>query len=91
MQLYTCNKKGVFPAAHPCGVAIKALDDAGLEYELTPVDGYRALPWTRGGGARDEVERVSGQKNVPVLVLDDGEVISGSGKIKSWAKSQTAA
>jgi glutathione S-transferase len=33
------------------------------------------------------VERLSGQRAVPILVLDDGEVISGSGEIARWAQS----
>jgi glutathione S-transferase len=32
------------------------------------------------------VEKLSGQRSVPILVLDDEEVIVGSGKIVSWAK-----
>lgn len=85
--LYTCGQKGSFAIAHPCGVAKKALDDAGLDYELKTVDGYRLLPWTRRGSARDEIERLSGQRNVPILVVDDDTVISGSGSIARWAKA----
>jgi glutathione S-transferase len=36
---------------------------------------------------RAEVERISGQRAVPILVLDDGEVITGSGRIVAWAKA----
>ncbi|MCB0866851.1 MAG: glutathione S-transferase domain-containing protein, partial [Solirubrobacterales bacterium] len=39
---------------------------------------------------RDEVKDLSGQENVPILVLDDGEVISGSGTIADWAKANPA-
>ncbi|MGN6586986.1 MAG: glutathione S-transferase N-terminal domain-containing protein, partial [Solirubrobacterales bacterium] len=35
---------------------------------------------------REEVKRLSGTNEVPILVLDDGEVISGSGTIARWAK-----
>lgn len=87
MVLYTCNQGGFGPGLlHPCAKAVNALDEAGLEYEMKKVDGYRALPWTRGGDARTEVKDLSGQPNVPILVLDDGEVISGSGTIAKWAK-----
>ena len=46
MVLYTCGFKktaGDLPAAiaHPCGRAAKALDDAGHDYELKTVGGYR--------------------------------------------------
>jgi glutathione S-transferase len=81
------------PLAHPCGRAAKALDDAGYSYELKVVGGYRGAPWTWRDRGRDraEVERLSGQRNVPILVLDDDQVISGSGDIARWAKEHPAA
>jgi len=86
--LYTCHQKTHVPALHPCGKAGKALDDAGYEYELKTVGGYRLMPWTWGSRAEDraEVKELSGTNEVPILVLDDGEVISGSGTIARWAK-----
>jgi glutathione S-transferase len=44
--------------------------------------------WTLPNRARDraEIERLSGQRAVPILVLDDGEVVTGSAAIVSWAK-----
>ncbi len=50
--------------------------------------GYRLVPWTRGSRAEDraEVKKLSGTNEVPVLVLDDDEVVSGSGAIARWAK-----
>lgn len=89
MILYTCGQKTHGPAfAHPCGKAGKALDAAGYEYELKTVGGYRLMPWTWGSREQEraEVTRLSGTPEVPILVLDDGEVISGSGSIASWAK-----
>jgi glutathione S-transferase len=96
--LYTCSfeKTGgglPGPIAHPCGRAAKALDDAGYSYEMKQVKGGSLRPWTWPGRARDraEVERLSGQRSVPILVLDDGEVISGSGPIVDWAKAHQPA
>lgn len=89
MVLYTCGQKTHGPAfAHPCGKAGKALDQAGYQYELKTVGGYRLMPWTWGsrGEDRAEVKKLSGTNEVPILVLDDGQVISGSGAIASWAK-----
>lgn len=79
------------PPLHPCGSAAKALDEAGVSYEMKTVGGYRLMPWTWPTRARDraEIERLSGQRQVPILILDDGEVISGSGQIKRWAEQQT--
>jgi len=34
---------------------------------------------------RREVERISGQRAVPVLMTVDGEVVVGSNKIIDWA------
>lgn len=89
MVLYTCGQKKMGPGfVHPCAKAGKALDAAGYEYELRTVGGYRMAPWTWGsrGADREEVKRLSGTNEVPILVLDDGEVISGSGAIARWAK-----
>jgi hypothetical protein len=95
--LYVCpNGKsfGGLPAviAHPCGRAAKALDDAGHEYECRTVKGGSLKFWTLPKRARDrtEVERLSGQRAVPILVLDDGSVIAGSGAIVQWARVKPA-
>jgi glutathione S-transferase len=93
MVLYTCEvgkSMGDLPAAiaHPCGRAAKALDRAGYEYEHKQVKGGVLKLWTLPKRAEDraEVERLSGQRGVPILVLDGGEVISGSGEIVRWAE-----
>ena len=94
MVLYTCGQKKHGPAfAHPCAKAGKALDAAGYEYELKTVGGYRLMPWTWGSRDEDraEVKKLSGTNEVPILVLDDGEVISGSSTIARWARSIRAA
>ena len=95
MTLYTCSSRksgGGLPApiAHPCGRAAKALDDAGLDYEIKEVRGGTLRFWTWHARAHDraEVEQLSGQRAVPILVLDDGEVITGSSKIVGWARAR---
>jgi glutathione S-transferase len=88
MVLYTCGaKKAAGRLGHPCGRAARALDQAGYKYELRTVGSYRFAPWTWGHREEDraEVRRLSGQNLVPILVLDDGEVIAGSGVIARWA------
>jgi len=94
MVLYTCGQKTVGPGiAHPCAKAGKALDAAGYEYEIKTVGGYRLGFWTWGSRAEDrvEVKKLSGTNEVPILILDDGEVISGSSTIARWAKEHPAA
>ena len=98
MVLYTCEvgkKYGNLPGpiAHPCGRAAKALDDAGHAYEHRKVKGGTMLPWTWPSRAADrrEVEELSGQRSVPILVLDDGDVITGSGRIAEWASRNPSA
>jgi glutathione S-transferase len=97
MVLYTCEMgktAGGLPApiAHPCGRAAKALDDGGHGYEMKQVKGGTLKLWTWPSRARDraEVQQLSGQRSVPILVLDGGDVITGSGAIVEWAGSNPA-
>ena len=97
MVLYTCPDGKAFgglpgPIAHPCGKAAKALDDAGVSYEIKQVKGGTLKLWTLPSRARDraEIEKLSGQRSVPILVLDDGEVITGSGSIVRWAQANAS-
>jgi glutathione S-transferase len=87
MVLYVCPGGGAAPLVHPCGRAAKALDDAGHDYQCKQVKGGRMMFWTWRARARErsEIKRLSGQRAVPILVLDDGEVIVGSGTIARWA------
>jgi glutaredoxin len=96
MVLYTCalRKTGANlpgPLAHPCGRAAKALDDAGHTYRIEEVRGGSLKFWTWPSRARDraEVEKLSGQRAVPILVLDDGHVITGTQPIVDWARAAT--
>ncbi len=98
MILYTCGAKksgGGLPGplAHPCGRAAKALDDAGHRYEHRTVKGgtFKAWTWPSRAADRAEIERLSGQRSVPLLVLDDGSVITGSGTIAAWARERAPA
>ena len=96
MKLYVCYdflKNVTFtprPGGHPCGKALKAVRDAGHEPEVVAVGGLLIPPLNRLG-RRDEVEKVSGQRTVPVLVTDTGEAVYDSKKIIAWAKENPAA
>jgi glutaredoxin len=88
--LYTCaQRKSLASVGHACGRAAKALDDAGYEYELRELPGSRLVPWTwrQRRSGRDEVKKLTGQINLPVLVLDEGKSLVGSGMIVDWARA----
>jgi hypothetical protein len=98
MKLYVCwgtfpvpwPRRGASwrPAAHPCKRAFDALTAAGHLPEVTKVYGLAPLPdFTRG---RREVRRLTGKSEVPVLVLDDGELVVGSSSIVAWAREHPA-
>ena len=93
MLLYTCpagTSFGSMPVVqHPCGKAAKALDDAGHTYETETVGGFKSLGFTRRG-KRDGIRELTGQEDVPVLVLDDGVAIAGSSEIVAWARANPA-
>ncbi len=93
MRLYVCY--GTFPSprpgGHPCANAYHALREAGYEPEVKKSYGFGLLPslFNRTSG-RQEVERLTGNRWVPTLVLDDGTVIDGSHEIGDWAKANPA-
>lgn len=90
MKLYTCpagKHGGNAPLVkHPCGVAAKALDEAGHQYEIEAVGGFKNIPFSRRG-RREQIVAMTGQEDVPVLLLDDGTAIQGSSNIARWATS----
>ena len=93
MKLYICW--GTFgsprPGGHPCANAYHALKDAGHEFEVEKVHGLGIGPIkVTGTPGRKEVSELTGQSQVPVLVLDDGQTIFDSKKIISWAESNQA-
>jgi glutaredoxin len=76
------------PGAHPCKKARDALKAAGHSPAVVKAHGFAALPdITR---ARKEVKRLTGESFVPVLVLDDGQVIRDSKNIVAWARDNPA-
>jgi glutathione S-transferase len=94
MKLFVCWGTHREPLhRHPCRVAHQALLAAGHEPEVIKVRGLgvgpRFLHWTTDG--RREVERLSGQRVVPVLLTDDSEVIVESAAIVSWAEANQSA
>jgi glutathione S-transferase len=93
MVLYTCPAKTHGANAplikHPCGVAAQALEHAGHSYTLKIVGGFKNVPFSRRG-KREEIVALTGQEDVPVLVLDDGTTVCGSDAIVAWAAGHGA-
>ena len=94
LKLYVCWNTAYTPrpGGHPCHNAHEALRAAGHDPEVVKVRGLgvgpRFLHWITDG--RREVERISGQYVVPVLVTDTGEVVCDSKRIEEWAERHPA-
>ena len=93
MKLYICW--GTFPSprpgGHPCKNAYDALKAAGHEPEVIKSYGFAPLPnFMNATSGRREVRKLTGKDWVPVLVLDDGEVVADSKNIVAWAKEHPA-
>jgi len=72
VKLHRCSTMWVKIGAHPCWKVQKALDEAGVEYEV--VKG----PMRKG--QRDDLEKLSGQKMYPVIEFEDGRVYRAESK-----------
>ncbi len=66
VRLHRCSMTWVKIGAHPCWRVQKALDEAGVEYELVKHPVRREK--------REEIMRLSGQRLYPVIEFDDGSV-----------------
>ncbi|HEX8744110.1 MAG TPA: glutathione S-transferase N-terminal domain-containing protein [Thermoleophilaceae bacterium] len=94
MKLYVCygTFKSPRPGGHPCHNAYEALREAGHDPEIVKSYGLTILPdkpFNQTAG-RKEAKRLTGKSTVPVLVSDDGEVVSDSKKIVEWASRNPA-
>ena len=94
MKLYVCwgTFQTLRPGGHPCHNAHQALRMAGHDPEVVKVRGLGIGPrfmhlMTQG---RKEVEELAGQRAVPVLITDQGEVIADSHRIIDWAEANPA-
>ena len=91
MKLYVCWgtwKPAPRPGGHPCGQAYHALKDAGHDPEVVKAYGLGVLPdFMNPTSGRREVKELTGKTWVPVLVTDQGEVVSESKNIIEWAKT----
>ena len=72
LRLHRCPITFIKIEGHGCWVAQKALDDAGIEYELVKAPLRRSK--------REEVKRLTGQEMVPVIEFEDGTGVRDEGK-----------
>jgi glutaredoxin len=64
VRLHRCSNVWVKLNGHPCWKVQKALDEAGIQYEI--------VKGPLRPGKRDDVERLSGQRKYPVIEFEDG-------------------
>lgn len=64
IKLHRCPNELVRIRAHPCHRVQKALDAAGIDYEVVK------HPWRPE--QRDELEQLSGQRKLPVIEFENG-------------------
>jgi hypothetical protein len=86
MKLYVCWTTGG-GSMHPCGAAHDAVKAAGYEPEVVKAKGTKFLGSLNPTSGRKEVKELTGKHDVPVLVTDDGEAISGHKEIVAWAEA----
>jgi glutaredoxin len=73
VKLHRCPNMWLKIEGHPCWRVQKALDEAGVEYEVVKHSGLRR-------GKRAELIELTGQKLLPAIVLEDGTVIREESK-----------
>ena len=67
MKLHRCSWLWNTLPGHPCWRVQRALDDAGIPYEIVPHANLDKF-------GRRELARLSGQKRLPVIEFEDGSV-----------------
>jgi|SRR5215203_6111247 len=67
IRLHRCSAIFMKTPVHPCWKVQKALDEAGIEYELVKEPAFR---WNR-----KEWEQRSGQRLLPAIELEDGSIL----------------
>jgi hypothetical protein len=66
VKLHRCSNMWIKVGGHPCWKVQKALDDAGISYQVVKGPVLRRN--------RDALEKLSGQRLYPVIEFDDGSL-----------------
>jgi glutaredoxin len=72
VKLHRCGNMWVKVGGHPCWRVQKALDEAGIPYEVVK------HPLSRS--KRTELQELTGQDKLPAIELEDGTVIREESK-----------
>jgi glutaredoxin len=64
LKLHRCSNVWVKVSGHPCWKVQKALDEQGIHYEIVKGPLRRSK--------RDDLEKLSGQRQYPVIEFEDG-------------------
>lgn len=72
VKLHRCSSLWLKMEAHPCWRVQKALDEAGMPYEVVTGPLRRSK--------RDDLERLSGQRKYPVIEFEDGRAYRAESK-----------
>ena len=83
MTLYICWGTCPVPGGSPCRFAYEALQEAGHDPAVVKAHGTRLMPDSLTAQLPDE-------RSGPVLVTDDGDVVSEARNIVAWAKQHPA-
>jgi hypothetical protein len=66
VKLHRCSNVWVKLSGHPCWRVQKELDAQGVDYEIVKGPVMK--------GKRDDLERLSGQRQYPVIQFEDGSI-----------------
>ncbi|HZC15048.1 MAG TPA: glutathione S-transferase N-terminal domain-containing protein [Thermoleophilaceae bacterium] len=72
LKLHRCPFMFAKLPGHPCWNVQKALDEAGIAYEVVKEPAFR--------GKRDELEKHTGQRLLPAIELEDGTFLREESK-----------
>ena len=73
IKLHRCPVGFLKTSSHGCYQAQKALDEAGVDYELVKSPLRKSK--------REDVIRLTGQQTVPVIEFEDGTAVREEGKV----------
>ena len=72
VKLHRCGNMWVKIGGHPCWRVQKALDEAGIQYEVVKHPSLRSK--------RTDLRELTGQEKLPAIQLEDGTVIREESK-----------